>query len=473
MIMKKMLCNINSTLFDALKLIKSNKKGAVFVTDDTGKLRGVLTLGDVVILLLKYYDLNYKISNILRKKYYFAKEGDSIIKISARIPKEIRIVPIVNKNGQVVNYFEPPKTIRTSVPISEPDLHNEELRYLLDAFLSTWISSTGKYINKFEKEFSDFCGCKYGVATSNGTTALHLGLTALGISRGDEVIVPDLTFAASINAVLHAGATPVIVDVEKDSWTIDPKEIEKAITCKTKAIMPVHIYGQPCGMDEIMKIAKKHKLFIVEDCAEAHGAKFKNKTVGGWGDVGCFSFYANKIITTGEGGMCVTNSRKLYDRMRVLRDHGMSKEKKYWHEEVGFNYRMTNLQAAIGCAQLETINDTLIRNEKLNNRYEELLKDLRFIEFQKRIHSRKKITWLVSMLTNNGKRDLLLAKLLENKIDARPFFYSLSEMPIYKRYSFSSKNSLAISRSGISLPTGHNITDSEILRAKKIIEDTV
>ena len=215
------------------------------------------------------------------------------------------------------------------IPIAEPQIGRNELNNLVSAFNSTWISSIGPYITQFEEEFSNYCGMKYGVSTSNGTTALHLALAALGVSEGDEVIVPDITFAATINAVLYVGATPVIVDIEEDGWCIDCDEIEKAITPRTKAIIPVHIYGQPCNMGRIVEIAKKYGLFIVEDCAEAHGAMFDEKKVGSFGDISCFSFFGNKIITTGEGGMCLTNNDELNLKMRVLRDHGMNKQFKY------------------------------------------------------------------------------------------------------------------------------------------------
>src|SRR6185436_8042319 len=276
---------------------------------------------------------------------------------------------------------------------------------------------------------------------------------ALGIGAGDEVIVPDLTFASPVNTVLIAGATPVIVDVEPDYWTIDPAEIRKAITPRTRAILPVHVYGQPCRMDAILEIAREHDLRVIEDCAEAHGARYQGRTVGSFGDVGCFSFFANKVITTGEGGMCVTRSPELAARMKLLRDHGMSKQKKYWHEAVGFNYRMTNLQAAIGCAQLERIEETLADRRRLEERYRGLLADCPAVEFQRVHPDREKITWLISVLLTGGSRDEVLARLLEKNIDVRPFFYSVASMPPYRQYAFSSANSARIAEAGLNLPT--------------------
>lgn len=346
------------------------------------------------------------------------------------------------------------RTKESQIPITRPDLTGNELKYITDAFLSTWISSNGRYIKTFEKNFSKFCGCKYGVAVSNGTVALHLSLLALGVGKGDQVIVPDLTFAATINAVLHAQATPVIVDIDRQSWCVDPCEIKKAITKKTKAIIPVHLYGQPCDMPSIMKIALTEGIFVIEDCAEAHGACFNNKKVGGFGDIGCFSFYGNKIITTGEGGMCVTNSRKLNDKMIILRDHGMSRTKKYWHDVIGYNYRLTNLQAALGVAQLQRIGSILRARESAEDRYRQRLCGMKAIEFQRNdLPGRKKTTWLVSALIKNNKRAAFIKKCKAKAIDIRQFFYPLSQMRIYRKYAFSNKNSIAVSREGVNFPT--------------------
>lgn len=357
------------------------------------------------------------------------------------------------------------------LPISIPDLSGNEYKYLCDAFLSTWISSSGEYIDKFEVGFADYCECSHGVAVSNGTVALHLALVALGIKAGDEVIVPDLTFAATINAVIHANATPVIVDVEKDSWCISPEEISKAITPNTKAIIPVHLYGQPADMGKIMKIANDNNLFVIEDCAEAHGAKFNNHKVGSFGDISCFSFFGNKVITTGEGGMCVTNNRELDIKMRELRDHGMSKSRRYWHNYPGFNYRMTNLQAAIGVAQLERIDQILLDRNKIEIDYRKILDGCKNIEFQKSDYQdRNKITWLVSILINEN-RDKYLSLMKEAGIDSRPFFYPLSIMPPYKDYLFSNKNSLKISEKGVNLPTNRNVSEKFIIKVKKIFPE--
>jgi perosamine synthetase len=344
----------------------------------------------------------------------------------------------------------------------------------MDAFLSTWISSTGKYITQFENNFAGYCGVQYGVATSNGTTALHLALVALGIGAGDEVIVPDITFAATINAVIYTGATPVIVDIEEDSWCIDPDEIEKAITQRTKAIIPVHIYGQPCNMGRICDIAQKNNLYVVEDCAEAHGAEWGNKKVGSFGIISCFSFFGNKVVTTGEGGMCVTNSQELNNKMRVLRDHGMSKERKYYHEVIGFNYRMTNLQAAIGTAQVERIDNILAWRTELENQYREVFSELPGVILQKKdLPNRNKIAWLVSILVDADKRDKVISALKDNGVDVRAFFIPLSEMEIYHKYARECSHSKEISKMGINLPTTFEIKKEDIKKIASLITEVL
>jgi len=419
--MKGSTCKYNSNFRELITAIDHEPAGTAFITDENEKLCGIVTDGDFRRMLLKGKSMDDHLSKSDFGDFVVAKKGESMEALLKKTSKKIRIIPIVDDEGFLVDYFVYRHQTRFT-PIAEPTLDNTEYRYLMDAFTSTWISSRGKYIDQFEENFSNFIGCKYGVAVSNGTVAIHLALEALGVGEGDEVIIPDLTFAATINAVLLAKATPVLVDVDLESWTISPDEIEKAINPNTKAIIPVHVYGQACDMEGIMDIAKKHDLKVIEDCAEAHGAEFKGKRVGSFGDIATFSFFANKIITTGEGGMCMTNSAELDDRMRQMRDHGMSREKKYWHEMIGFNYRMTNLQAAIGCAQLEKIDQLLERNDNFEKQYKEALDELGLIQWQKEIEGRRKVVWLVACLSDH--KEAISNALRENSIDVRPFFYS-------------------------------------------------
>ena len=360
------------------------------------------------------------------------------------------------------------------IPIAEPDLTGNELKYVSECIKSGWVSSKGKYITEFEEKFSNYNGMKYGISVSNGTTALHLALVALNIKEGDEVIIPNLTFIASANAVAYTGAKPVLVDVNKEDWNIDTSKIEEKITPKTKAIMPVHLYGKPCDMDQIIRIAKKHNLYVIEDCAEAPGAEYKGGKIGSFSDVSCFSFYGNKIITTGEGGMCLTNDEKLAERMTFLKNHGMSKEKKYWHPEIGFNYRMTNTQAAIGLAQLERIEEFIKKRRKNAELYDSILKNVKGITLSKQKSYAKDVCWLYSVLIEDKfglNRDELIKLLEKNGIESRPFFYPLSQMPPYKT-SESFPVSEELSKKGINLPSSTKLEEDEIRFVCKTISNS-
>jgi perosamine synthetase len=353
------------------------------------------------------------------------------------------------------------------IPIAEPCLGEEELNNVIEAVKSGWISSKGKFIEEFEWKFANYCGRKYGVATANGTVALHLALEALGIKKGNKVIVPDLAFVAVANTVTYCNANPTFVDSHPEYWCINPEKIEEKISKNTKAIIPVHLYGHPCDMDWIMDIAKDYNLYIIEDAAEAHGAEYKNKKVGSFGDVSCFSFYGNKVITTGEGGMCLTNNEELAENMRILRDHGMNPNKRYWHDSVGFNYRMTNLQAAVGVAQLKKLGEFAEKKRKIAEWYSEGLKELEEKELIK-LHSEmrwaKGVYWMYSILIEDKfgmSRDDLIKILEEREIETRSFFYPIHVMPPYKNEErFPVAEELA--RKGINLPSGVALTKNEI-----------
>lgn len=347
------------------------------------------------------------------------------------------------------------------LPISEPNIDKSELENVIDAVKSTWISSIGKYINDFENNFSSYCGTKYGISVANGTLALNLALKSLDIGKDDEVIIPNLTFVATANAVTYVGAKPVPVDCEKETWNMDPSKIEKAITDKTKAIIPVHLYGHPCDMDSIMKIARKYKLLVIEDAAEAHGAEYNGRKVGSIGNIGCFSFYGNKTITTGEGGICITNNKALAYKMRFLKDHGMSTKKRYWHTIIGYNFRMTNLQAAIGCAQLKKIEKFIEIKRKNAFLYNSILKDYTKIITPPEKKWAKNTYWLYSILIKNTNINYLIKKLKEKNIDSRRFFYPINVLPPY-RQNGDFKVSNMLSKRGISLPSSVNLTEKEI-----------
>ena len=359
------------------------------------------------------------------------------------------------------------------IPIYTPWLGQLEADYILDAVHSGWISSLGKYVSQFEEEFSAFCGTTYGVATSNGTTALHLALHALGIGPGDEVIVPALTFVASANSVAYTGARPVFADVDMETWTILPEEVERLLSSRTKAVMPVHLYGHPAPISAIQEIATPHSLWIVEDAAEAHGATVGERRTGNLGHVGAFSFFANKIITTGEGGMLTTNDSALADRLRMLRDHAMPPERRYWHDEIGFNYRMTNLQAAVGVAQMTRIDQFIAAKRRIAQLYLEGLAGIPGITLPVERDGHTNVYWMVSALFEAPfplSRDEVIPALRSRGIDSRPFFHPLDTLPPY--YSSSPcPNALRLSQTGLNLPSSPQLSDEQVARICEAIRD--
>ena len=363
------------------------------------------------------------------------------------------------------------KEMNKFYPISQPSITELEIKYVNDAISSGWVSSLGFYIEELEKEFAKFCGVNYAVLTNNGTTGLHLALETLGIKMGDEVIIPDLTFIATANAVAYIGAIPVMVDIDPHTLCIDPSKIESAITDKTKAIIPVHLYGHPANMDEINLIAKKHNLLVVEDAAEAHGAKYKNRVVGGLADCGVFSFYGNKIITTGEGGAITTNNVETYERAKFLRDHAMSKTKRYWHTEVGYNYRMTNLQAALGLAQLKRIDEIISSRIDIFTNYKKYIETSDTVRLNYNAPWADSVHWLVCLeidSLNLDKRVTFMKNLKEKGVDSRPYFYPVSSMPMYKQ-KFENEISFKKSMIGINIPTYYGLSENDINIISQII----
>lgn len=350
------------------------------------------------------------------------------------------------------------------IPVAEPRLGEKELAYVTDCITSGWVSSKGKYVGQFEQNFAAYCGCQYGVATFNGTIALHLVLAALNIDPGDEVIVPSLTFVATANAVAHTGATPIFVDSQIETWNIDPAAIEAAITPRTKAIIPVHLYGHPADMDAINEIAEQHNLIVIEDAAEAHGATYKGQRAGSLARAAIFSFMGNKIMTTGEGGMVVTSDQALAERCLFLANHARYPDNPYWHLEVGFNYRMTNLQAALGVAQLEQVEEFIEIRRRIARHYMARLEALPGITFPPQAAWAENVYWMFAPLIGPEfglSRDDLIQKLREHDIESRPFFYPIHTMPMYDTGQ-SLPVAEALSAQGINLPSGANLTESQI-----------
>lgn len=350
------------------------------------------------------------------------------------------------------------------IPLTEPSLSGREMEYVAECIRSNWVSSLGSYVTRFQDEFAAFCACTRGVAVSNGTVALHLALLAAGVGPDDEVIVPSLTFVATPNAVRYTGARPIFVDCEPATWNLDPAAVEAAVTSRTRAIMPVHVYGHPADMAPILRTAQRHNLCVIEDAAEAHGAEYRGRRVGGLGHIGCFSFYGNKIITTGEGGMLVSNDDALADRAEFLKDHAMSSTRRYWHPEVGYNYRLTNLQAALGVAQMERI-DQLVECRRANaRRYNERLRDVSGLALPPEAPWAKSVYWMYSVLIEDDfgfSRDEVIDGLKAKGVDTRPFFYPAHTMPAYNTGQ-QLPVAEALSRKGINLPSGPTLTEEQI-----------
>ncbi|MEZ5351935.1 MAG: DegT/DnrJ/EryC1/StrS family aminotransferase [Bryobacteraceae bacterium] len=359
---------------------------------------------------------------------------------------------------------------RKPIPVAHPVLDGNERAYVLDCIDSSWISSVGKYIGQFEERFAAFCGTSHAIACNNGTTALHLALLGLGAGEGDEVLVPTLTYIASANAVRYCNATPVLVDSEPLTWNIDPSLIERAITPRTKGIVVVHLYGHPADMDPIAAIARRHNLFILEDAAEAHGATYRGRPAGSLSHAATFSFYGNKIITTGEGGMITTADPALAERIRLLRGQGMDPSRRYWFPIVGYNYRMTNIAAAIGLAQLERIGHHLDKRAAIAALYDAALAPIDGAIVRPHVAAWARHSyWSYSILLRHGgaeERDAVMEALAADGIETRPVFIPLHAMPPYQPPFAGCRGPYPVAErigaSGISLPMHGLLETSDI-----------
>ncbi len=365
------------------------------------------------------------------------------------------------------------------IPVSEPWLTGKELEYVQDAIKSTFISSEGKYIEEFERKFASYIGRKFGVACSSGTNALILALRALELEKGSEVILPSFTIISCALAVIYNDLIPVFVDSDMKTWNMNPDEIERKITSKTKAILMVHTYGFPCDVDRIVEIAQKYNLYIVEDFAEAIGSEYKGVKCGNFGIISCTSFYANKLITTGEGGMCLTDDERLAEKMKRLRNLAFIPEKRFFHYELGFNFRMTNIQAAIGLAQIENIEQRIKKKIFIGESYSKLLKPLEdegVISLPPQDPQHKNTFWMYGVLLKNGiTADEIMKKLYERGIQTRPFFYPLHLQPAFERFSWFKRENLSISeylgKYGFYLPSGLTLDEEKIRFAAESLID--
>lgn len=358
------------------------------------------------------------------------------------------------------------------IPVYEPVLGKEVRANVLECLDSNWISSRGSFIDRFESEFSKQIGVPYSAAVCNGTVALHLALLAVGIKPGDEVIVPSFTYIASVNAISYVGAKPVFVDSLESTWQIDPDDVDRKITTKTKAIMVVHLYGQAADMPKIMSIASKHKLKVIEDAAEAFGSQINGKHVGTFGDVSTFSFFGNKTITTGEGGMVVTADSAIDAKVRKLKGQGLEGSREYWHDEIGYNYRMTNICAAIGLAQLKEANALLSRKREISEKYAINLKNLPLRFFGEEEGTVNSFWMNCILVDDSSKRDPLRQALAIAGIETRPAFYPAHTMPMYSSLAVGNHPvAETLSLRGINLPSSPKLSDEDVVYISETIRD--
>ena len=353
------------------------------------------------------------------------------------------------------------------ISIAEPVFNGNEKKYLNECIDTGWVSANGRFVKEFQEKFAEYNGAKYAIACANGTVTLQLIIRAMDLSKDDEVIMPTLTYVATANAVVSCGATPVFVDVDPDTWNISPEAIEAAITHNTRAIIPVHLYGLSCDMTALMDISKRYGIPIIEDAAEAHGAMWDGKKVGSIGKVGSFSFFGNKIITCGEGGMIVTNDDDLYNKMTLLRSQGVDPQKRYWHIVRGYNYRMTNMQAAVGLGQLENIDWHLSERRRVADTYKKLFEEKLdgYVTMQKAEREGSHVYWMSSIVLSDKvkkSRDEVMARMEEKNIEMRPLFYPMHVMPVYRDTTLHLPVAEHLSDRGICLPSHSNLDEEKL-----------
>lgn len=462
-----------ATLRDAMITIDGNALGIVFVTDADGVLRGVLTDGDVRRLVLVATSLDVAVGTVMNRQFVSLPSSVSSPEVLSKLTSKVRVLPLVDDAGRPVDYATLSRHSR--IPMAEPNLQGRELEYVTECISSNWISSQGRFVRQFEEAFASYVGVEHAVSTTSGTTALHLTLLAHGIGPGDEVVVPNLTFAATANSVIHAGATPVLVDVLPTTWNLDPAEVRSALTERTRAIMPVHLYGLPADMDAMRTLAGEAELVLIEDAAEGLGARWRGEPVGCLGDAGAFSFFGNKLMTTGEGGMALFRDGGAAARARQLRDHGMDTKRRYWHLEVGYNYRMTNVQAAIGLAQLERIDYLVGEKKRIAAEYRTSLAEVEHFRLPHDGPPEENIHWMFSVTLEAGAAldaRTMVARLNDLGIDARPFFHPLHQMPPYVEYGTrgSYPVSTQLAESGISLPSSPSLDSDRITYIAEVLQ---
>jgi perosamine synthetase len=485
--MANMTCLLSDSIRQAMTAINLNARRALFVVDADNQFKGVLTDGDIRRALLASCSLDTAVEELVDHSHptfqhivrlYDRPEqeaGNIQPYVTARVDtpeeelnllclkKNVKIIPLLDEHSKIADFYEYERS--PTIPISSPCLQGNELKYVTECIETNWISSQGKYVTQFGQEFAAYCGMSYGIPTTSCTTALHLALLAAGVGPGDEVICPTLTFIAPANMIRLCGARAILVESEEETWNCDPIAVERLITDKTKAIIIVHTFGHAAKMDELLAVARRHNLIVIEDAAEAPGARYKDRPIGSMGDLSCFSFFGNKIITTGEGGIVLTNNEEYRDKIEELRDHGMSKHRRYHHVHLGFNYRMTNLQAAIGLAQLERLDDIIAMREKQEKEYERLMGSSELLQFRPKQSWCQTVHWMMTIsLMNPELRDGLIAYLKTRNIDSRPMITPVHLAPPYRDENIGKSFPLAeaISSGALHLPSSTDLQFDEI-----------
>lgn len=461
-------------ILEGMEKINLNMNKIVFViSKEDQKLVGTLSDGDIRRYLLRKGNINDLVFNACNKKPIFIRENnlEQDLKFFLK-QKSNLLIPVINSKGKIIKIINKAKD--TAYPIYKPFLCGNEMEYVIDCLDTNWISSQGKYVKKFESQFDELFDEEFtSVSVCNGTAALFLALKSFGIGVGDKVAVPLITFAATANAVIHTGAEPVFIDIDRDTWCLDPNELKKTTKIGIKAFISVDLFGNSCNSKALRDIADEKNILFIEDAAEALGTKYKSRHIGSLSDAVTFSFFGNKTVTTGEGGMVSFRSKQFAEKARIIRDHGMDPERKYWHNLVGYNLRITNIQSAIGVAQMEKLDNIVQSKININKLYRKYLNP-KFVTQKEELETKSSF-WLNSfLLPPNICREKFIAKCNKNKLDIRPGFYMLNQMPCFKNYLTISQNiALEISTRIICFPSFLSISESDVQQISKVANNAL
>jgi perosamine synthetase len=464
----------SSDLHAVMERLNAGIQGIVLLIDDDGRLTGVMTDGDVRRAILAGASLTSSARCHMSRRFVAGQSSRAREENLSLLTERCRHVPVLDDEGRPLEILSWAQLWKTA--LVNPSLSGNEIKYVLDCLTSGWISSAGAYVGRFEKALAELHGSRGAIACSSGTAALHLALLATGIGPGDEVIVPSFTFGATANAVVQVGATPVFVDVDSATWTMTAESVSAAATERTRAVIPVHIYGHPANMPAIMQVARDRGLHVIEDVAEAMTARVGGQLAGTFGHIGCYSFFSNKIMTTGEGGALISSDEALLDRIALFRDHGMRKSRRYWHEVSGLNYRMTNLQAAIGLAQMERLGRFRAHRDRLRATYESLLGGVHGVTLMPCANWADPVNWLYTvLLEDEGMRQAVAERLHVSGIETRRTFAPLHDQPAFADSRVAGAMSVSddLHARGLSLPTGNTTDEAEARRVGELVRETV